>query len=98
MRYSPSSRSISSASPLHAQPLGWWQVSPEAMQLSPHAWPFVQTLQHCPVIRRHVSQLAAPNISTSTVTILITLRMGIERTPDRPRASAASRGSNPEAR
>jgi len=32
--------------PLHAQPGGWLQVSVFGMQVSPHAFPVVQTLQH----------------------------------------------------
>lgn len=63
-------RSISSAalSSLQAQPLDRWQVELEAMQLSPHALPFVHTLQQPPVIRRHVSQFAVLSTSATAIT------------------------------
>lgn len=78
----PSSCSISSAglSPLHAQPPDWWHCSLDAMQLSPHALPFLHTLQHWPVICRHVSQLAAQNTSATVVTHR-PIRIAGHRTP-----------------
>ena len=66
IRYSVS-RSQTSISPLHAQPLSWWQVSELEMQPSPHAFPDVQVLQHVPVSLRHASQLVVVRTNNTVV-------------------------------
>jgi len=67
----PSASSIS-VSPLHAQPPPTLQVDPAGMQLSPHALPLSQTLQHWPVARLQVSQPTAPSTNTiATIHLLI---------------------------